>query len=296
MIPELEDQPDELTGAASNEEREPTPTSWPTGPQFTLSPEDIPNLDNFVTEDDTPVDNIFVEKQQRLLVEPLYSSWSPKDGQPFLALANVGLFYIVSEPPLVPDMMLSLGVRAGEDLSLKQNRSYFLWIMKKKPDAVLEIVSDRYGEEAGRKMQIYAQIGIPYYVIFDPDEDLKKGLLRTFGLNQGVYQEIPHGCFEMIGLGLTFWQGAFEGHEARWLRWCDCSGKVIPTGQELAAQRLTAINNAQQAANAERTRADQERQRADQERQRAEQERQRAEQLAAQLRALGIELPPQSIA
>ena len=67
----------------------------------TLAPEEWPNLEAVVTEDDTPVDNIFAEKQQRLLVEPLYSSWpGPGDGRPFLALANVGLFYAVRQPPL----------------------------------------------------------------------------------------------------------------------------------------------------------------------------------------------------
>lgn len=52
-----------------------------------------PCLDHIVTEDDTPKDNIFSEKQQRLLTEPLYSSWDP--GRLFLATANVGLFYAV---------------------------------------------------------------------------------------------------------------------------------------------------------------------------------------------------------
>ena len=54
-------------------------------------------MENLVTEDDTPVDNILSEKQQRLLTEPLYGAWSGPDQhapghRPFLALANVGLF------------------------------------------------------------------------------------------------------------------------------------------------------------------------------------------------------------
>jgi hypothetical protein len=34
-------------------------------------------VDNLVTEDEEPVDSLFSAKQQRLLVEPLYSSWTP---------------------------------------------------------------------------------------------------------------------------------------------------------------------------------------------------------------------------
>src|SRR5713101_1725541 len=52
-------------------------------------PDLVPNLDELITEDDVPVDSIFAEKQQRLLTEPLYSSWpGPGVGRCFLALAN----------------------------------------------------------------------------------------------------------------------------------------------------------------------------------------------------------------
>ncbi len=36
------------------------------GPQLVLAPEDYPNYDALVTEDNTPVDNLYVEKQRRL--------------------------------------------------------------------------------------------------------------------------------------------------------------------------------------------------------------------------------------
>ena len=36
-------------------------------------------IGNLLTEDDEPLDNLFSAKQQRLLVEPLYSSWNPID-------------------------------------------------------------------------------------------------------------------------------------------------------------------------------------------------------------------------
>lgn len=45
-------------------------------PQQTLD-FSAPDITDRVTEDDTPVDNFQSENQQRLLVEPLYSSWSP---------------------------------------------------------------------------------------------------------------------------------------------------------------------------------------------------------------------------
>src|SRR5207244_12679580 len=69
-----------------------------------LGPTVVPNLDELVTEDGAPVENIYAEKQYRLLTEPLYSSWTgPGEGRPFLALTNVGWFYASKQPPLVPD-------------------------------------------------------------------------------------------------------------------------------------------------------------------------------------------------
>ena len=83
------------------------------------------DISHLVIEDDTPVDNFQSEEQQRLLVEPLYSSKVLP--APFLAAANVGLFYKLKGDPIVPDILLSLGVQRADDLSQRQNRSYFVW-------------------------------------------------------------------------------------------------------------------------------------------------------------------------
>src|SRR5438128_11707266 len=114
----------------------------PAGADVLAAP--LPNVDALVTEDDTPVDNIFSEKQQRLLVESLYNGWAgPGEGRPFLALANVGLFYAVHQPPLVPDVLVSLDVQVPADVWVRPNRSYLIWEYGKPPDVVLEIVSNR---------------------------------------------------------------------------------------------------------------------------------------------------------
>jgi len=57
-----------------------------------------PDVSNFITEDDTPVD-LASGKQQRLLVSSIYSS-PPR--QTFVAAANVGIFYTASQPAIVP--------------------------------------------------------------------------------------------------------------------------------------------------------------------------------------------------
>jgi Uma2 family endonuclease len=237
------------------------------------------------------VDNIFSEKQQRLLTEPLYSSpdWAAQ-GRKFVALSNVGLFYAIRQPPYVPDMLLSLDVEVPADLWPKSHRSYFVWEYGKPPEVVVEVVSNEKGREDTEKLAGYAKIGVAYYVIHDPERILSKELLRGFQLSAMSYRPMAEPLWlPGVELGLRLWTGSYEGHENTWLRWTDDTGTPIPTGAERADQERQRADQERQRADQERQRADQERQRADQEHQRADQERQRVERLAAQLRSLGTE-------
>jgi Putative restriction endonuclease len=263
---------------------------------FDTTEEIVTELDisHLTIEDDTPVDNLQSEKQQRLLVEPLYSSKALPS--PFLVAANVGLFYKLRGDPVVPDVMLSLGVQCADDFSKKQNRSYFVWEFGKLPEVCVEIVSNQEGDELtisrksrqkGKttiKKDLYAQIHIPYYVVFDPlkqiqgKDEMNEALLRVWSISPEGYTELtpPQGISELrqpiwlnaAGIGLTLWEGQFEEDVTRiWLRWCDRDGQIIPTGAE-----STEI----------------ERQEKEVERQRADSEHQRAERLAERLRTMGI--------
>jgi hypothetical protein len=238
--------------------------------------EDTPDVTDLVIRDDTPVESIYAERQYRLLTEPLGSSWAgPGEGRKFLPLSNVGLFYRVKVPPLVPDVMLCLDP-PELDLSRKEHNSYFMWEFGKPPDVVIELVSDRRGGEDSTKFRLYCQIGVPYYVIFDPKGHLSNEVVRSFVKTGATYISMPDCWFPSVGLGLTLWEGEYQGWvSSHWLRWCDERGQLIPTGHELA--------------DSARQRAEQERQRAEQAHQRAEQERQRRERAEAKLREMGID-------
>lgn len=258
-----------------------------------VPPERMPDVSNLVIRDDTPVESFFAERQYRLLTGPLYDSWAgPGKGRPFLATANVGLFYRSREPPVIPDAMLALDIRLEGDPLAKENNTYFLWEFGKPPDVVIEVVSDRRAGEDTTKMERYTWIGVPHYVIFDPGQHLSSDVLRSFILTGGVYRACPNNWFKTVGLGVKLWEGMFEGHpKTWWLRWCDEQGEIIPTGGERAQQERQRADQEQQRADREQQRADREQQRADREQQSAEQERQRAERLEAFLRERGIEPP-----
>jgi Uma2 family endonuclease len=226
-------------------------------------------IDELIIQDDEPVDNIFVEKQQRLLTESLETSWKgPGKGRPFAVFSNVGLFPEKKQTPLVPDVMLVVDVAWKLDTKRKETLSYFLWIVGKPPDVVIEVVSDRRGGEARYKMDRYAKMGVPYYVIYDPERWLKDEELRSFELERGTYRPLAKHWFPGARLGLRIWEGSYADLSDRWLRWSDSRGRLIPTGAESTEQAArTAVEAKHQA----------------------ERERRERERLEARLRELGHE-------
>jgi hypothetical protein len=237
-----------------------TPQWAPTEP---IDLDDVPEFDasDVVTEDDAPVDNFPSEKAQRLLTEPLYTSWSgppPLDEggerRPFVAAANVGIFGTLKEPPIVPDVLLSLDVEVQADIWKKENRTYFITQFGKSPEVVIEIVSNTKGHELDLKLRRYAWMRIAYYVVWDPGHRLSDVTLQVYELQQLRYELVERHIFDTVGLGVILWNGSFEKLEGTWLRWCLPDGTLIPTGAE-----------------------------------RANTEKQRADKLAERLRAMGID-------
>lgn len=202
-------------------------------------------LANIITEDDEPVDNLPSATQQRLLVTPLYDSWTPPPPEDehadepeakrkFLATANVGVFSKPENNPLVPDMLLSLDVETPYDWEAKVHRSYFIWHFGKPPDVVVEIVSNKEGHELDTKLKRYAQMDVTYYVVYDPQQLLSNDVLRVYerGFAGRRYRRRQDYQLPEVGLNLTLWEGTYEDGTGVWLRWCDANGNLIPTGAE----------------------------------------------------------------
>lgn len=249
--------------------------SSPVPPADAASPEweiPIPDVSHLIIQDDTPLDNVLHEKQMRLLTEPLYASWQA--GRPFLALANVGLFHEPKQTPVVPDVMLSVDVELPPDWrEHKKHLSYFVWERGKRPNVVIEIVSNTKGGELDGKLERYASIGIAFYAIYDPAHHLQEETLSCRILLGDEYESMPQPFnFKKLDIGLALWHGVFENQDGEWLRWTHADGSVIPTGAELATQ--------------ERCRANEECQRANEECQRAEAAERRVAELEARLKSL----------
>jgi Uma2 family endonuclease len=232
-----------------------------------LPPEQRPCVDHLVIEDGKPVENWFQERQMRLLVQPLYASWpGPGADRGFVAMSNVGLFYSVDLPPLVPDVLLSIDVNPPKKITFEkkvnEELAYFTWIYGKAPDVVIEVVSNRKGGETRGKWQTYHRMRVPHYVIHDPWCYLSEQPLRVLDWWPSEYRPAEGNWLSEVRLGVTVWKGHYEGLDSEvWLRWCNRRGELLLTGAEIAEA----------------------------EKQRAEAEKQRADRLAEQLRRLGVQ-------
>jgi Uma2 family endonuclease len=224
----------------------------------------VPDANQLVTEDDTPVDNFASEKQQRLSVGSLYSS---RQNQTFLAAANVGIYHTDGEPPIVPDIFLSLDVEVPQNWWEKQNRCYMVWRFGKPPEVAIEIVSNKEGNELGKKLEIYEHMRVSYYIVYDPTQQLGQRL-RIYELRGRCYFETTETWLEQVGLGLTLWEGEFEGRQDIWLRWCYKDGNILLTGDERASEAEQRTSEAEQ---------------------RAQEAEQRAQLLAERLRTMGVD-------
>jgi Uma2 family endonuclease len=289
---------DEYTGGEPlNEESVYTPDAKKVAP-YTLHDDECLDdeflyveTDHLITEDDEPVDNVFSEKQQRLLVEPLYtgvSLWNTPPERTFIACCNVGIFAANQNPAIVPDALLSVNVSNRRTMDFGKIWSYFAWYFGKLPDVVIEIVSNRKGGEMERKVREYARLHIPYYVVFDPFGELRGETLVLHELYRGVYKPVSDFWFEELNIGLRLWEGEYEDIQDRWLRWCDARGNVIPTGVELSAQERSRADEAVSRADEAVSRADEAVSRASELDSELQAERERSARLAEQLRALGI--------
>ena len=232
-----------------------------------------PDVSNLITEDDTPVDNFVSEKQQRFLTNILYAA---RKDQVFLACANVGIYHHIKEPPIVPDFFLSLEVQTPKDFWAKNHRCYMVWEFGKVPEVAIEIVSNKVGGELDEKLKIYQRMRVLYYIVYDPQQHLGEKVLRIFKLVGLHYQEIEETWLEEVDLGLTLWEGEFEGMSYTWLRWCDEEGTLLLTGDELAQKTMLEKQE-------EKQRAERAEKQAIEANQRAEQAEKELEELKAKL-------------
>lgn len=197
----------------------------------------LPSAEELPDSDDTPVDNELQILVPTLLRAILAWLWSERSDW-FMGV-NMGVYYDPKQPAIVPDGFLSLGVvrLKGE----KGRLSYVLWSENNiVPQLAIEFVSRTYGQEYSDKLALYAQMGVLYYVIYNPNyyQRDKHEPFEVYRLQGSDYVRL---CGEPvwlpeIGLGIGREVGIFEGWRREWLYWYDQQGNRFPSPDERMQQ------------------------------------------------------------
>jgi Uma2 family endonuclease len=211
------------------------------------------SLQSLPSAEDLPEsDNIPVDSELQILVPSLLGAilaWLWQDRSDWFWGVNMGVYHTPNQPAIVPDGFLSLGV---ERINHTRGRlSYVLWEENNIiPLLALEFVSKTYGQEYDDKKTDYAQIGILYYVVYNPEywtRD-KHAPFEVYRLVEGKYvlqSGVPVWMPE-IGLGLGREQGTYQAWAREWLYWYDQQGKRLPAPEEIAQQEHQRAQQAEQ--------------------------------------------------
>ncbi|BBC23979.1 Uma2 family endonuclease [Pseudanabaena sp. ABRG5-3] len=224
----------------------------------------LPTSDELPDSDDTPVDNEDQNFVPNLLLFLLEYIWKSRDDWYFGV--DMGIYHttgVSPRVPAVPDGFLSLGVERRKNGGSRS--SYVMWEEEDTaPILALEVVSHTYGDEYEKKLDIYRQLGVKYYVIYNPQFWRRDGHLpfEVYKLVDGDYQlQIGEPLWmPEIGLGIGRIVLPSDRFSREVLSWFDQKGDRYLTADEQV----------------------------DLERQRADEAKKQVESLMAKLRSLGI--------
>jgi len=201
--------------------------------EYSLLP-NLPSAKDLPDSDETPVDNQLQHLIPVLLESILAMIWSNRDDWHFGV--DMGIYYDPDESAVVPDGFLSLGVPRIKDENLRP--SYVLWEEKTVPILVLEVISKTSNLEYSKKKEIYQQIGIQYYVIYNPQRK-RKPALEVYVLENRKYTLLGNQSpiwLDAISLGLGLEEGMYQGIRREWLYWYDENGERFLTPEETSRQ------------------------------------------------------------
>jgi Uma2 family endonuclease len=234
----------------------------------------LPTAEELPHSDDTPVDNELQNDIPNFILNLLRLIWEER--QDWFFGVDMAIHYRVGTPAIVPDGFLALGVPRYK--SKGGRLSYLLWQEENViPILALEVISEEYNGEYEKKLEIYQDIGILYYAIYNPLTSQKRKYknrlsLEIYKLVNDVYRLIPandQGIVWMpeIDLGMGCEVRSFATWEREWLYLYDEACHRYLTANEIAIQERQGKQQAEAIALSER---------------------QEKERLAAYLRSLGI--------
>jgi Uma2 family endonuclease len=108
-------------------------------------------------------------------------------GQQVYISGNLLMYYVEGDPAksVAPDAFVVKGVDSG------RRRVYKIWVEGKAPDVVFETTSNKTQvNDTQKKFQLYAQLGIPEYFLYDPTADYLEPPLQGYRLGEAGYERL----------------------------------------------------------------------------------------------------------
>ncbi len=197
----------------------------------------LPSSEELPDSDETPVDNQLQDLLPHLLLSVLATIWAERMDWYFGV--DMGVYYDPDQPAIVPDAFLALGVERIINDGLRL--SYVLWEEEQLPILTLEVVSRKYRNEYSDKKDFYANLGILYYVIYNPYRrrlprfEVYKLVGNHYEKLQGKSKQAPIWLPE-IGLAIGIEHGTYQGISREWVYWYNESGDRYLTPEETNLQ------------------------------------------------------------
>ena len=169
---------------------------------------------------------------------------------------DILMYYVEGDPhqSVSPDVLVAFG------LGKKPRRSYLVWKEGKVPDFAMEFSSkSTYRNDLGRKMELYASLGIQDYFLYDAEGLYLPSPIMGFTLADGLYAPIsagPDRGLHSTALGLDFYVGdvglgIYDSVGDNWLQ--TPAGSALAYAELALAQAETAEIRAEQEATRART-------------------------------------------
>lgn len=209
----------------------------------------LPSTADLPCSDDTPVDNEDQNLLPNLLLLLLIGLWAERMDWYFgVDMAVYHTTGISPKVPVVPDAFLSLGVERKK--GGKSRRSYATWEENNVvPILTLEMVSHRPGEEYDEKLDLYAKLGVLYYVIYNPEfwQRDRHQPFEVYKLENGIYRQQIGEPYWMpeVRLGIGRYQGQVGGLPQEILTWYDAQGNRHLSEAEQAERKLQQVQEQQ---------------------------------------------------
>jgi len=218
---------------------------------FDLAPV-LPGSEALPCSDDAPVDNENQNTLPNWLLAVLSEIWRGR--RDWFFGVDMGIYdrraQTKRSPVVIPDGFLSIGVQRYKRQGLGRLSHILQEERNIPPIFALEMVSQTYGGEYGRKFERYGRLGVKYYVIYNPECSHRRRHepFEVYRLAGGRYRQESGEPYwmEEVGLGIGRVRGEVDGIEREWLAWHDWDGNPYPLPSQLSQQQREQIEQQQQ--------------------------------------------------